>query len=113
MRAWEVFKVCFRVYVDLHLNNPMLHRCETIFFSKQRSCAGRPAVIPKSGISIGTPRCVECKLSRREVNPALLHFKQRYPSVDAVQVCPEAGPDVRSKGNIRIVSAHEFTAELV
>jgi hypothetical protein len=58
-------------------------------------------------------RCVECKISRRDVNPALNYFKQRFPAVDAVQVSLEPGPDIRTKENIRIVSAHDFTAELV
>jgi uncharacterized protein len=58
-------------------------------------------------------RCVECKVSRRDINPALNYFKRRFPSVDAVQVCLEEGPDVRTKENIRVVSAGDFTAGLV
>ena len=45
--------------------------------------------------------------------PALNYFKQRFPLVDTVQVCLENGPDVRTRENIRVVSAHDFTAELV
>jgi len=57
-------------------------------------------------------RCVECKLIRRDIKPALRYFKQRFPSVDAMQVCLEEGPDIRTKDNVRVVSAHDFAAAL-
>jgi len=62
----------------------------------------------------GAPvRCVECTLKRRDINPALRYFKHKFPGVDAVQVSLENGPDLRTKDGLRIVSATDFTAELV
>ncbi|MCD6585964.1 MAG: ATP-binding protein [Desulfobacteraceae bacterium] len=57
---------------------------------------------------------IECKRSvDKQPSRALKYLKVRFPNVSAVQVSLADGPDVITKENIRMCSAHIFLSELV
>jgi len=62
-------------------------------------------VILKDGAPI---HFIECKLSSKDVSPALRYLKQRFPSVKACQIYFENGRDLITKDGIRICPAHGF-----
>jgi predicted AAA+ superfamily ATPase len=51
---------------------------------------------------------IECKLSGRDVNPALRYLKQRFPKVKASQISLNKGRDQITKDGIRMCPAHDF-----
>lgn len=62
----------------------------------------------------GRPRqFVECKVSEKEVAPALKYLKQRFPAVEAVQVVLNAGEDMTTRDGIRVCPAEVFLSSLV
>lgn len=62
-------------------------------------------VILKDGAPV---HFIECKLSSKDVSPALRYLKQRFPSVKACQIYFENGRDLITKDDIRICPAHDF-----
>jgi predicted AAA+ superfamily ATPase len=51
---------------------------------------------------------IECKLSGKATNPALLYLKRRFPEVNATQIFMEEDTDLMTKDGIRLCSAHKF-----
>ena len=51
---------------------------------------------------------IECKLSGRSINTALLYLKRRFPEVNATQISLEKDTDLMTKDGIRLCSAHKF-----
>jgi len=54
---------------------------------------------------------IECKKTRREINPALRYLKLRFPDVQATQISLDKDLDLITKDNIRLCSAHKFLAD--
>jgi predicted AAA+ superfamily ATPase len=54
---------------------------------------------------------IECKKTRREINPALRYLKRRFPDVQATQISLDKDLDLITKDNIRLCSAHKFLAD--
>ncbi len=54
---------------------------------------------------------IECKVSGKDVNPALRYLKQRFPKVKGSQIFLEKGRDLITKDGIRLCSAHDFLME--
>jgi predicted AAA+ superfamily ATPase len=58
-------------------------------------------------------RFIECKTAQKGTSSSLKYIKQRFPSVDCVQVCLEQGRDFQTPEGIRSVPAHIFLKEFV
>lgn len=56
---------------------------------------------------------VECKVSDKTVNPALLYFKARFPKVRAYQILLEGKSDYLTREGIHVCPAHAFLKDLV
>lgn len=56
---------------------------------------------------------VECKMSDREVSPALRYLKARFPKTDAWQVSLDRGASYVSREGIRVAPALELLSTLV
>ena len=51
---------------------------------------------------------IECKLTGKVINPALLYLKRRFQEVKATQISLDKDLDLMTKGGIRLCSAHKF-----
>jgi predicted AAA+ superfamily ATPase len=58
-------------------------------------------------------RFVECKLADTAISPALIFLRNKFPTVDALQVVATKGVDRTGREGVRLVGADRFLTELL